>query len=223
MILAVTGGKGGVGKSTVALGLGHYLDAVLVDADLGTANLPNWNGPTLHDVLAGRTDPQDAVYQDTGVTILPCGRSLLGARSSDPTALIEVLEQLEDQYELVLVDCPAGLAADVGLPLYIADRHLLVTTPTRMAIPNALRTRALGRTLETGLQRVVLNKVDGSAPTEQLRSVLGAPISTLPSDQSLTAPSEILQEAGPVAKQLQALATQLQEELNIDCDYRSSW
>lgn len=223
MIVAVTGGKGGVGKSTVALGLGRYLDAVLVDADLGTANLPETPGPTLHDVLAGRSHPLEAVSETGEVTMLSCGRSLRGVRGSDPTALVEALAELDAEYDLVVVDCPAGLSADVGLPLYIADRYLLVTTATRTAIPNALRTRALGRTLDAGLQQVVLNKVSGSVPAERLRSVLGAPITTLPEETGLSAPAEILTRSGPVAEQLQSLASQLQEQLKTSRDYRSSW
>ncbi|MFW5973812.1 MAG: P-loop NTPase, partial [Natrialbaceae archaeon] len=73
MILAVTAGKGGVGKSTVAYNLGAELDAVVVDADLGMADLPGSRGPDLHDVLAGRASPLEAVREAGPVPILPCG------------------------------------------------------------------------------------------------------------------------------------------------------
>ena len=84
MILAVTAGKGGVGKSTVAYNLGAELDAVVIDADLGMADLPTTHGPDLHDVLADRATPLEAVREEGPVDLLPCGRSLAGARAADP-------------------------------------------------------------------------------------------------------------------------------------------
>ncbi|MEF8821901.1 MAG: P-loop NTPase, partial [Halovenus sp.] len=76
MILTVTAGKGGVGKSTVAYNLAAELDAVVVDADLGMADLPTSRGPDLHDVLAGRASATEAVREGGPVKLLPCGRSL---------------------------------------------------------------------------------------------------------------------------------------------------
>jgi len=185
MIVAVCGGKGGVGKTTVALNLGAAPSTVVVDADLGMADLPADNGPTLHDVLADRASVEQALHQRGQLTLLPGGRSLAALRAADPAQLVSVLESLADRYDRVVVDCPAGLAADVGLALYAADRSVLVTTPDHIALPDAVRTRALVRVLDAGVQRVVLNKADAAPPTDAVREALGIPVEVLPADDRI--------------------------------------
>lgn len=215
MILAVAGGKGGVGKSTVALSLGALLDGVVVDADLGMADLPRGRGPDLHDVLAGRASPTEAIQQVGGVELLPCGRTIAGMRAGDPTRLVEVLESVDRQRGPVVVDCPAGLAADVGLAFSAADRCLLVTVPDRLSLPDAIRTRALARVLDVGVERVVLNKVGSEPPVERVRRTLGTPVTTVPESSAVeraTAagqPVPAVAPESPATEQLRGLADEL--------------
>ena len=183
MIVAVAGGKGGVGKTAVAYNLGAALDAVVVDADLGMADLPRGRGPDLHDVLAGQAGVAEAI-RGGPVSLLPCGRSLAGARAADVRELATVLRRAEGEWGDVVVDCPAGLRADVGVPLAVADACVLVVSPRRFALADAVRTRELARELDTGLAGVALNRTTDAddPPTDVFRRVLGAPIATVPAD-----------------------------------------
>jgi septum site-determining protein MinD len=187
MIVAVAGGKGGVGTTTVALNLAAELDGVVVDADLSMADLPRGRGPDLHDVLAGRADPVEAVRDGGPVAVLPCGRSLAGARAADPTGLSDAVGAVAARYGTVVLDCPAGADAAAGLPLAVADAAVVVTTPDEVALRDAVRVRELARDLDAGLVRVVLNRMDGGRDTERVRDALGAPVVAVPEDDRVAA------------------------------------
>jgi septum site-determining protein MinD len=183
VIVAVAGGKGGVGKSTVAYNLGAALDAVVVDADLGMADLPaDGRGPDLHDVLAGRAAPLEAVRKGGPVRLLPCGRSLAGARAADVAELGEAVRAADREHGDVLIDCPAGMRADAGVPLAVADACVLVASPRAFALADALRTRELARELGAGLAAAVLNRTVEPPPAEPVADALGAPVKAVPAD-----------------------------------------
>ena len=221
MILAVTGGKGGVGKSTIAYNLGAELEAVVVDADLGMADLPVGRGPDLQDVLAGRASVYEAVDESGPVALLPCGRSLAGARAADPIALGDAVRAVARRYGTALIDCPAGTRGDAGLPLAAAEACVVVTRPRRAALVDAIRVRELARTLGTPLAHVVVNRA-GETPADPLARLLGGPVTRVPDSPALARaqragrPLGDLAPEAPAARRLAAVAAAVQ----ADCSAR---
>jgi len=201
MIITVTGGKGGVGKSTTTLNLARELDGVAVDADLATSDLPRGRGPDIHDVLAGRAPPMDAVEWLGSVRVLSCGRTLKGARAADLSELPRALDLLDRKYKHVIVDTPAGLARDVGVPLACADLTVLVTTPKKPALLNALQTRELSLDLDTPIAAFALNKVrEESEMATRLVEEFGIPTTAIPQSDAVAE----AQETGVPVRELEA-------------------
>lgn len=147
MILAVCGGNGGVGVSTLAYEVAGALDAVVVDADLAVADLPVGRGPDLHDVLAGRAAPLEAV-RGGPVGVLQCGRSLAGARGVDTGRLADAIRAVASHHDAVL-DCPTGVGSDTGVPLAVADACVVVAATRRWTVPGTVRVRALADEVDT--------------------------------------------------------------------------
>lgn len=212
MIVAVCGGKGGVGKSTISWNMGREFGAVVVDADLATADLPRGRGPDLHDVLAGRASPMEAVEDVSGVRLLPSGRTLAGARAADLSELPDAVELLDRQFGGVLLDCPAGLARDVGIALDAADLALVVTTPKKPALLDAMKTRDLASEFGTPVGCVALNRTDPQKNydglAENVETEFSAPVTVVPEDEDLASAQaewEPVRDATPEADALDGL------------------
>ncbi len=146
----VTGGKGGVGKTTVAANLGVQMaeqghSVLLVDLDLGLSNLGLFlglqDGPTVEDALEGRVSFAACLREGPhGVRVLTAsnGSEAMGALTVERrTQLIEGLAQLARQFDVVIGDSAAGVGPDVLQFAGLADRVLVVTTPEVAALTDA--------------------------------------------------------------------------------------
>jgi septum site-determining protein MinD len=91
------------------------------------------------------------------------------------------------------------MRADVGVPLYAATACVVVTTPERAALSDALRVRELARELDAGLVAVVLNRARGDETTTTVERRLGAPVTTVPDSTRLAAASTWGEPIGRIA------------------------
>lgn len=149
-VIAITSGKGGVGKSNIAVNLSIKLasagkDVVLLDADLGLANadvLCNIDLPyNLSHVIARKKELRDVLVKAPGGFRLIGGASGL-ARMADLTdfdreRLVQSLGELEEQTDIIIIDTGAGISPNVLSFTRAADHVLVVTTPEPTAITDA--------------------------------------------------------------------------------------
>lgn len=149
-VLAVTSGKGGVGKSNVSVNLAARLAGMgrrvlLLDADMGLANADVLCDVTvrtnLAHVIAGRKRLSDAMVKGPGGFTLIPGASGLAQMANlsefERARVVAMLRQMEGEYDLVIVDTGAGIGPNVMSFLLSADEVLVVTTPEPTAITDA--------------------------------------------------------------------------------------
>lgn len=147
--IAFASGKGGVGKTTLAanvavLAAEYERNVVLVDLDLGLANLDVVfrlePGPTLRDVLSGTSI--DACVQDGpgNIRILPASsgyRDMAQLATHDVHKLLGELARLSNPPDLTIFDAAAGISDSVVETLLGVDEIVLVTTPDPSAVTDA--------------------------------------------------------------------------------------
>ena len=177
-VYAVASAKGGVGKTTTTAAIATILarsgaDVVAIDADIGMANLAGALGvtpgeTTLHDVLAGRAEPLDAVHEGPdGLRVVPGADDLDAYASADPAGLAGAVGAFEDA-DYVFVDAGAGLSHDSSLPLAIADETLLVSTAERSALGDTEKTRQLAERLGGTVAGAAITRVDPDADPDEV-------------------------------------------------------
>ena len=151
--VAITSGKGGVGKTSLSVNLAICLAArrmktTLLDADFGLANadvmlnLPS--KANLSHVLSGRCELQDVMIPAPGgFCLIPAASGLI--RMADLSAferhrLLELLSEIERRSEVIILDCGAGISRNVITFAAAADICLVVTTPEPTSITDAYAT-----------------------------------------------------------------------------------
>lgn len=146
----ITSGKGGVGKTTICSGLGYAFamngyKTLLIDMDFGLNNLDILMGIEnkivydIIDVLEGRCLPRNALIQDFFVPNLYTFPSTHGfcRIKFGAKELMGIIDDLENDFEYIIIDCPAGIDGGFRRAIACADEYVVVTTPHISAIRDA--------------------------------------------------------------------------------------
>ena len=151
-VIVITSGKGGVGKTTTVANIGTGLamlgkKVVVVDTDIGLRNLDVVLGLenrivyNLVDVINGSCRLRQALIKDKRhpeLCLLPSAQTKDKSAVS-PEQMIKLTDDLREQFDYILLDCPAGIEQGFKNAIAGADKALVVTTPEVSAIRDADR------------------------------------------------------------------------------------
>ena len=197
-VLAVTSGKGGVGKTFVSANLaaalakrGHRV--LVLDADLGLANLDVvlnlYPKVTLHDVFTGKAKLEEAIVRAPGgFSVLLAGSGMVEYSRLTPEVrddFLRIMGGLIPHYDIVLLDTGAGISDVVLFAVSLASEVLVVATPEPTSLTDAYATiKVLAAQQKRQNIRMVINQTarlgDGRAITTQLQQVLDRFVKTEP-------------------------------------------
>jgi septum site-determining protein MinD len=180
-------GKGGVGRTSIALNLGIMLSSagkkvVVVDADISMANISLLLGVertpiSIQNVLMGEANIEDAIYEGpNGLRYIPAELSLERVKSVDYEKLADVVKTL-DEYDFVLLDSPPGLGRDAEAAMKAAGEAVLVLTPEPGALADALKVKNFAdkkgvKVLGFAVNMVLRDKAE--IRKQDLETILGA-------------------------------------------------
>jgi len=151
IIITITSGKGGVGKTTATANIGVALAStgervVCIDADIGLRNLDVIMGLENRivydfvDVVEGRCKLRQAMIRDKRLDTLFL---IPAAQTRDKTAvspqdMVRLTDELRQEYDWVLIDSPAGIERGFRNAIAPADQVLIITNPEVSAVPASL-------------------------------------------------------------------------------------
>ena len=197
-VIAVTSGKGGVGKTFVSANLaaalakrGHRV--LVLDADLGLANLDVvlnlYPKVTLHDVFTGKAKLEEAIVRAPGgFSVLLAGSGMVEYSRLTPEVrddFLRIMGGLVPHYDVVLLDTGAGISDVVLFAVSLASEVIVVATPEPTSLTDAYATiKVLVGQQKRQNIRMVVNQTarlgDGRAITTQLQQVLDRFVVTEP-------------------------------------------
>jgi len=175
IVLTVTSGKGGVGKTTIAANLGAALatvgkKVVCIDADIGLRNLDIVMGLEnrivydLVDVVEGRCRLRQAMIRDKrspGLFLIPAAQTR-DKTAVSPSDMIKLCNDLRPDYDWIIIDSPAGIERGFRNAIAPADVVLVVTNPEISAVRDADRIIGIIESELKGPAQLIINRINQS-------------------------------------------------------------
>ena len=171
--IVITSGKGGVGKTTTTANIGTALAAlnkrvVVVDGDTGLRNLDVLMGLenrivyTISDVIENRCRLKQALIKDKrfpNLCLLPTAQT----KDKDdirPQDMLKIVNELKEDFDYILIDCPAGIEQGFENSVVGADKAVVVVNPEITSVRDA--DRVIGKLDAKGLEdhSVIINRLN---------------------------------------------------------------
>lgn len=171
--IVVTSGKGGVGKTTTTANIGTALAAegkkvVVVDGDTGLRNLDVLMGLenrivyTIIDVIENRCRTKQALIKDKrfpNLCLLPTAQTK-DKNDISTQQMLRLVSELKEEFDYVIIDCPAGIEQGFENAIIGADRAIVVVNPEITSVRDA--DRVIGKLDAKGLEdhQVIINRLN---------------------------------------------------------------
>ena len=171
-VIVITSGKGGVGKTTTTANIGTGLaqlnkKVVMIDTDIGLRNLDVVMGLenrivyNLVDVVEGKCRIRQALIKDKkypDLCLLPSAQTR-DKTSVKPEQMVKLTKDLAEEFDYILLDCPAGIEQGFKNAIAGADRALVVTTAEISAIRDADRIIGLLASSQIKNPELIINRI----------------------------------------------------------------
>lgn len=171
-VYVITSGKGGVGKTTATANIGAALamegkKVVLLDADIGLRNLDVVLGLEnrivydLIDVTEGTCRLKQALVRDKrfdGLYLLPAAQTR-DKTAVSPEQMQDLCKELREQFDYVLIDCPAGIEQGFKNAVAGADKAIVITIPEVSAVRDADRIIGLLASNDLPYPQLIINRL----------------------------------------------------------------
>lgn len=170
--IVITSGKGGVGKTTLSANLGAALalmgkKVLLVDTDIGLRNLDVVLGLEnrivydLVDVCEGKCEFKKAAIRDKrfeGLFLIPASQSS-DKNAITPLQMKNLIRKAKEEYDYIIIDCPAGIEQGFENAVAGADRAIVVAVPEVSSVRDADRIIGLLEKHEIADIKLVVNRI----------------------------------------------------------------